>query len=508
MAKQLTRVLVKSNDIFDELFDENKRLLSELLFANNCLMKLKTQLSHIYHTFETQLSAEDKHNYNELTQELRPLDAGVKREVIAEEINATPIVPKCRKRPKSSCDTNKTRDNRVVVKRRPGRPKMLRQELQSIDMETKKEAPSEATDDRSSSLVDQSISDEDNESYDKSVEKLEVKKRIRKRRTAAEMEELEELRQKYLNFEGIMDDMTGHYVCPKTGCDSRYGLLIDLYRHMRSVHELQSCGPEFQQRMDSHTKEYFDVDTNCYVCTEGDCRERIEKQYNFYRHLINAHNKRPDIVCDVCGKVFKLSGQMRIHHRIHTNTKPYKCSIADCGRQFRCSGMLTAHMTSHSDERPYHCQFEGCGKAFKSDRRLQEHSQTHDKTSLIKCSVNGCDHSFKNDYRRRLHVKLVHKGLSYEECRKVSKTMPCVWPGCEFRGPSSTLKSHHYIHTGERPYACNWPECGKRFRQKHHLSDHKNIHVNDKPLMCHWPGCGYRDNNSGNLRKHIRTKHK
>ncbi|CAG2102277.1 unnamed protein product [Medioppia subpectinata] len=375
-------------------------------------MKLKTQLSHIYHTFETQLTAEDKHNYNELTQELRPLDAGVKREVIAEEINETPIVTKSRKRPKSSCDTNKTSDNRVVVKRRVGRPKVLRQELQSLDMETKKEAPSEATDDRSSPPVDQSISDEDNESYDKSFEKLEVKKRIRKRRTVAEMEELEELRQKYLNFNGIMDETTGHYVCPKTDCNSRYGLLIDLYRHMRSVHELQSCGPEFQQRMDSHTKEYFDVDTNCYRLTPA----------------VKA-------------------------------TSPYEWRVY-------WSVSLLAGIVTVKLPTPF---------PFKSDRRLQEHSQTHDKTSLIKCSVNGCDQS--------KFLLISASNVQFDQ-------------------------SHHYIHTGERPYACNWPECGKRFRQKHHLSDHKNIHVNDKPLMCHWPGCGYRDNNSGNLRKHIRTKHK
>ncbi|CAG2102276.1 unnamed protein product [Medioppia subpectinata] len=305
-----------------------------------------------------------------------------------------------------------------------------------------------------------------------------------------------------------MDETTGHYVCPKTGCDSKYELLIDLYKHLRTVHELQSSGPEFEQRVDSHTKEYFDVDTNCYVCTEGDCRERIKKRFTFYRHLINAHNKKPNIVCDVCGKAFRLPAQLLIHKRRHTNTKPYKCSIAGCDYRCLTGGMLSEHLTSHSSDRPHRCPFEGCGKTFKTAGHMQRHSLSHDKTFQMKCTVDGCDEWFKTAYWRTLHVKQVHKGLAYEECRPVFKKWQCGWPGCEFRGKAGTLKTHHYIHTGERPFACDWPGCDKRFRQIQRLGDHKNVHVNDKPLMCHWPGCAYRCNDSGNLRKHIRTNHK
>ncbi|CAG2113167.1 unnamed protein product, partial [Medioppia subpectinata] len=248
-----------------------------------------------------------------------------------------------------------------------------------------------------------------------------------------------------------------------------------------------------------------------YVCVEPNCLQPngvFDNQLNFYRHLIKDHRKLPDIVCEYCGKVFKKAKLYTLHKRIHTNTKPYACHMPGCEYRGRTKPQLNYHMAVHTEDRPFLCAHDGCAKTFKSREKLREHSETHDPHFRIKCSADGCDEWFKSRYWRTIHVKLVHKGLPPELCKKVAKKFVCDWPGCEFRGALQNLAIHKSVHTGERPFACDWPNCGKRFRLKQYLNDHKNIHINQKPLVCHWPGCAYRCNDSGNLRKHIRTTHK
>jgi uncharacterized Zn-finger protein len=40
------------------------------------------------------------------------------------------------------------------------------------------------------------------------------------------------------------------------------------------------------------------------------------------------------------------------------------------------------------------------------------------------------------------------------------------------------LKEHTYIHTGQKPFTCEHPGCGRQFRQAGKLSMHRKIHQN------------------------------
>lgn len=89
------------------------------------------------------------------------------------------------------------------------------------------------------------------------------------------------------------------------------------------------------------------------------------------------------------------------------------------------------------------------------------------------------------------------------------------------------------IHTGEKPYICDFPGCSQSFKALGHLNDHFKRHYNikpykckicfasfarsstlkihihthtgEKPHKCQYDGCKKRFSEKGNMKTHLRT---
>ncbi|KAE8982293.1 hypothetical protein PR003_g24610 [Phytophthora rubi] len=69
---------------------------------------------------------------------------------------------------------------------------------------------------------------------------------------------------------------------------------------------------------------------------------------------------------------------------------------------------------------------------------------------------------------------------------------------------SFALRRHMRIHTGTKPYACDYQGCAQRFNTSGNLSRHKRIHSGERPYPCCFETCGKRFNTSTKLKRHMR----
>uniref|UniRef100_A0A673A1X8 Zinc finger protein 407 n=1 Tax=Sphaeramia orbicularis TaxID=375764 RepID=A0A673A1X8_9TELE len=291
-----------------------------------------------------------------------------------------------------------------------------------------------------------------------------------------------------------------------------------LRNEQNSVEELPEGGASFkcvkcterfmsEQDLFVHIKEKHEEllrEVNKYVLedTEQINREREENQGS---------------VCKYCGKVCKSSNSMAFlaHIRTHTGSKPFMCKI--CNFATAQLGDARNHVKRHLGMREYKCDIYGlCDEEHLSTHLLGKHGVGQRKERKFECGL--CERSFSEKWALNNHMKL-HSG---------EKPYKCEWPSCHYAFLNlSAMKDHYRTHTGEKSYLCDL--CGfaggtrhalTKHRRQHtgerpfkckfcsfasttqsHLSRHKRVHTGEKPYGCPW--CDYRSNCAENIRKHI-----
>ncbi|KAJ0170014.1 hypothetical protein K1T71_014620 [Dendrolimus kikuchii] len=225
-------------------------------------------------------------------------------------------------------------------------------------------------------------------------------------------------------------------------CDSRYTDYKSLNHHMNvhfQYYICEQCGSGFitPHRLRSHG---FSHETGAFRCDDcfkyfrstnarnehyatvhlkvkrhrcPHCSETFRNYFQRNKHIASDHGlKLKEFKCNLCPKVFTLSGKLSFHIRtVHLKLKRFACDV--CEWKFYSRSELREHMVRHGGERKYQCNV--CKKAYARKYTLKEHIRIHENDRRYVCTI--CGKAFLQNCSLKHHMKIHHpnQGLNKDE---------------------------------------------------------------------------------------------
>ncbi|CAG2183669.1 unnamed protein product, partial [Oppiella nova] len=146
-------------------------------------------------------------------------------------------------------------------------------------------------------------------------------------------------------------------------------------------------------------------------------------------------------------------------------------------------------MRTHTGEKPYVCDWPGCEWRFAIKGNLDEHKRVHAGEKFFICDWPG-----------------MYSARCYRNCSFYPYFVTLI--GCtRSYTQNSHLRRHKLVHTEEKPFACDWPNCNYRSVRSCDVANHRVTHTGEKRFVCEVVGCEKAFTRGHHLRRHMLTNH-
>ncbi|XP_065090487.1 zinc finger protein 624-like [Ochlerotatus camptorhynchus] len=173
--------------------------------------------------------------------------------------------------------------------------------------------------------------------------------------------------------------------------------------------------------------------------------------------------------CYICNTLHSSNNDLIGHLPTHAANADYQC--AECGdKRFNKVSSYNHHLSFHDlENRPMKCDL--CKLGFSTVPSLKAHQNREHGADHVLCKpkrrttgksyqCDTCGKTFRNCYQLREHDNFYHKKIFTAVCTVCSKPFPT----------KSLLLKHYIVHSGEKPYKCDW--CGEAYKNSTCLDNH------------------------------------